>query len=102
VLVEVRIHDKDGEILKVAYISDVSHGCCRGTARTAVVQSAQQMTSPCMEADGKGVVVSQHPTGEFPGAEQLKIKNRGGAFKKVGEAAQSKARPRGTCMHGYD
>ena len=65
-----RTHAKDGETLNVVYVSDLFHGCCRGTARNAVVQSAHQMTFPFVEADGKGLIVSQHLTGEFPGADQ--------------------------------
>jgi hypothetical protein len=47
--------------------------CCRGTPRNALVQSAHQMSSPFVEAEGKGLIVSQYLTGEFPGADQLKI-----------------------------
>ena len=73
VLDYVRTHGKDGETLNVVYVSDLFHGCCHGTAWNAFVQSAHQMTSPFVEAEGKGLIVSQHLTGEFPGADQLKI-----------------------------
>ena len=69
----VRTHGKDGETLNVVYVSDLFHGCCRGTAWYASVQSAHQMASPFVEAEGKGLIVSQHLTEEFPGADQLKI-----------------------------
>jgi hypothetical protein len=70
VLDYVSTHGKEGETLNVVCVSDLFHGCCRGTARNAFVQSAHQITSPFVEANGKGLIVSQHLTGEFPGADQ--------------------------------
>lgn len=53
-------HGKDGETLNVVYVIDLFHCFCRGTTRNALVHSAHQMTSPFVEAEGKGLVVSQH------------------------------------------